>query len=1008
MIGLGLSAALALLGTTDAQAQTRPEFRLDLPPYALNTRAYQLPSGLRVLLQEDMSAPMVTVTTVVGHGSTNDPVGREGTARMVEYLWFQSRHDDLPRVQDRIYELGASHHADTFADYTMFVTTGPADALVDILELEAYRLRDPLAGVTDELTTAARELVRNRARYRADDAVGLAMPHLNGRLFPQGHSYARLGLEGSSLDAISLADLQAFARDSYSLDNTTIFIVGGIDPEKMTDALFWALDASQVHPDLDDETGFNKYLASDFEGDEPDPDNPNHMSLRPVDPEDPEELLAISFEIPPRVQGEDEPPLQIPEQAKDVEIIDALVDTRTAVVGWSIPGAFRSSEYLTGVVAGVIEELFITYYRDEPGVLEDPITGQPLIDCRIEGMVEASILACSFEMKPAAYADSIIDRAVDQVSLLWNPDMTQVMDEKFNIGRNKAMIDVIHSLDGYADPVAGRGVTTALYGHFSGNVTVQSDTIRAINSTDGKTVSNFAQKWLDRKRAVRLELQPLAQSERLGAVASGEHYHGDMLGARFRSELNPELLTNEALAEAFIGPDADKIVERTLDNGLRVVVMPHGDAPVVVASMVYRGGKAIGDVGMDDFGETMQRKIPHPSLWEGSEADPLWVAGRWDFFRDALVSVDQLRASAGNLDAVLWKMRRQVETRTTALEYKSYWFKAEKASLLQDWQSRDWWADQKQWAQMAPEHPLPSRPGYEDLERLKGMGGTEVNAYHDQKFHPGNATLLIVGAVEPAAALDEAAKQFSGWQVKGSSGKLPGLAPANAPVDGGVLLFDYPGSVLSYVDTSCQLAAWDDKTYAAHGLLGKLLHEEAGSALEPTLDRLVYQVSGTAQQYPAGLTLLQLHAVADNGEVVGVVETFGGLLDKATGGELDEARLGVHKLHYAREFATRYQSLDDMTFMLIEILKHEDRGWGWYDTIGEHLVATSMDDLKASMGSCAANAVTTIKGPADKIGPALDAAGIAYQKVDWKGEGDSMIETHDPKAYKKILKQRAK
>jgi hypothetical protein len=48
-------------------------------------------SGLRVIVQEDHSAPLVSIVTSFGVGATSDPKGMEGLAHFIEHLVFRSK-----------------------------------------------------------------------------------------------------------------------------------------------------------------------------------------------------------------------------------------------------------------------------------------------------------------------------------------------------------------------------------------------------------------------------------------------------------------------------------------------------------------------------------------------------------------------------------------------------------------------------------------------------------------------------------------------------------------------------------------------------------------------------------------------------------------------------------------------------------------------------------------------------------------------------------------------------
>src|SRR5207253_10647542 len=58
-------------------------YKLNLKPYQLDAVDFPLPSGLRILFQEDHREPTVLVTALHGVGSTSEPPGKEGMAHLI-------------------------------------------------------------------------------------------------------------------------------------------------------------------------------------------------------------------------------------------------------------------------------------------------------------------------------------------------------------------------------------------------------------------------------------------------------------------------------------------------------------------------------------------------------------------------------------------------------------------------------------------------------------------------------------------------------------------------------------------------------------------------------------------------------------------------------------------------------------------------------------------------------------------------------------------------------------
>ena len=54
----------------------------------------------------------------------------------------------------------------------------------------------------------------------------------------------------------------------------------------------------------------------------------------------------------------------------------------------------------------------------------------------------------------------------------------------------------------------------------------------------------------------------------------------------------PEQITDEKVRSLVYSPDLSGVVEYELKNGMNVVIVPHGQAPVVRATLIMGGGSA--------------------------------------------------------------------------------------------------------------------------------------------------------------------------------------------------------------------------------------------------------------------------------------------------------------------------------------------------------------------------------------------------------------------------------
>ena len=177
-----------LLGASPAEAAKIPkaDYSLKLDQYSIQLQSYPFPSGLHVVFQEEHSQPVVAVTSVIDSGSENDQPGMEGIAHVVEHLAFRAQHGDLPKNMDLIKQLGGSFNASTWTDWTNYMTIAPRDALEPLLAIEARRLKDPLANVTEKDVKLEVEIARNEKRMRDENgALGDAFRVAGSLLFPE-------------------------------------------------------------------------------------------------------------------------------------------------------------------------------------------------------------------------------------------------------------------------------------------------------------------------------------------------------------------------------------------------------------------------------------------------------------------------------------------------------------------------------------------------------------------------------------------------------------------------------------------------------------------------------------------------------------------------------------------------------------------------------------------------------------------------------------------------------
>lgn len=202
---------------------------------------YDLPNGLKVLLHEDHSTPIVAVSVMYHVGSKNEKPDRTGFAHFFEHLLFEgSENIKRGEFDDYISNAGGTNNANTSYDRTYYYEILPSNQLALGLWLESERMLH--AKVEQVGIETQRQVVKEERRMRIDNQpYGRLLEETMKRLYAK-HPYHN-SIIGSMehLDAAQEADYKQFYKDFYRPDNAILSIAGDIDIEqtkKLIDVYF--------------------------------------------------------------------------------------------------------------------------------------------------------------------------------------------------------------------------------------------------------------------------------------------------------------------------------------------------------------------------------------------------------------------------------------------------------------------------------------------------------------------------------------------------------------------------------------------------------------------------------------------------------------------------------------------------------------------------------------------------------------------------------------------------
>jgi predicted Zn-dependent peptidase len=196
---------------------------------------HKLPNGLRVVVSEDHSAPVVTVEVMYGIGFRIEPKDRTGFAHLFEHMMFQgSEHVGKFEHVRIVNENGGVLNGSTRFDHTNYFEVMPSNALETALWLEADRMRS--LKVTPENLKNQQNVVSEEVRVNV-----LNQPYgsfewldLNEQANTNWYNAHNFYGDLKEIEAATLDDVKKFFDTYYTPNNAVLVVVGDVKPDEVT------------------------------------------------------------------------------------------------------------------------------------------------------------------------------------------------------------------------------------------------------------------------------------------------------------------------------------------------------------------------------------------------------------------------------------------------------------------------------------------------------------------------------------------------------------------------------------------------------------------------------------------------------------------------------------------------------------------------------------------------------------------------------------------------------
>jgi zinc protease len=724
----------ALLTTLLLGAASAASAAAEAPPIQFQTRV--LPNGLKLITSLDRTTPNVTVQVWYGVGAKNDPPGRSGFAHLFEHMMFKATADMPPEFMDRLTEdVVGMNNAFTMDDTTAFYEVIPSAHLQRLLWAEASRMGSLVVDAAN--FHSEREVVKEELRQRV-----LADPY--GRFFRYDlpaatfkvHPYQRSAIGSiEDLDASTLDDVRNFHATFYRPDNAVLVVAGNFDPDQLNG---WV---DRYFGPLKDPAGPIPQVTA------VEPPRTGPASLTDYGPDVPLPAVAITWLAPDAADHD----------SAALSVLDALLTTGKS------SRLYDSLVYDRQIAAQVFSSADL---RQQPGMF-------------YVGAIAAQ----------GHTPDEVLTALRSQVAALRDGPVTPAELDAAKTQLVAAEVRQRETIDGRANEL---GESQILEGD-AARANTDLDDLEKVTAAD---VMRVARTYLPDDR--RVEVRYLSEADRPGgapAAASPEP------AATEPAEEAPAPIPASSGPPAGlppVGPQAKPILpspaEKTLANGLRVIVAKSTDLPLVAADLVVKTGAEADPHGLS--GEAI---LTANLVTEGTAS----LSAR-DIARQTEALGAQLAASSGwessqlGLSVMRDKLEAALPLMADVAQHPTFAAAEVERARKQALDSLQVaYGDPQQIANFgtAPVVYAGTPFGHAadgDPASLKRLTNADLARFHAAYWRPDNAILVLAGDITTEEGFALAEKMFGGWERPAGPTPTPPVAQMSAPPR--VLGVDLPGT----------------------------------------------------------------------------------------------------------------------------------------------------------------------------------------------------------------------
>lgn len=190
-----------------------------------------LPNGLKVLVNEDRSTPLIALNVLYMVGSRDELPHKTGFAHLFEHLMFGGSLN-IPSFDEPLQQVGGDNNAFTSNDITNYYITVPSENLETALWLESDRMYG--LNFSEESLKVQQNVVIEEFKQRYLNAtygdIWLLIRPLAYKIHP--YRWPTIGENMDHIRDASLQDVKDFFYSHYGPNNAILSLSGNISSKE--------------------------------------------------------------------------------------------------------------------------------------------------------------------------------------------------------------------------------------------------------------------------------------------------------------------------------------------------------------------------------------------------------------------------------------------------------------------------------------------------------------------------------------------------------------------------------------------------------------------------------------------------------------------------------------------------------------------------------------------------------------------------------------------------------